>query len=51
MSKLASEFVAVAVPNTILRTNFVASQMRGTLSLTDWLYGVLIDKIEPMFLM
>ena len=47
MSKLASEFVAVTVPSTILRTNFVGlSKCEGRASLTDWLYGVLIDKIE-----
>jgi dTDP-4-dehydrorhamnose reductase len=47
MSKLASELVAGTVPSTILRTNFVGrSKCHGRASLTDWLFGALIDKTE-----
>lgn len=42
MSKLAGEFVAITVPSTVLRTNFVGSSLReGRTSFTDWLYGAL----------
>lgn len=43
MSKLAGEFVAGAVPSTVLRTNFVGcSQCDGRASLTDWLHDALL---------
>jgi dTDP-4-dehydrorhamnose reductase len=39
MSKLASEFAALTVSSTILRTNFAGrSKRKGRSSLTDWLY-------------
>ena len=47
LSKLSGEFVARTVPSTILRTNFAGrSFCKQRTSLTDWLNGALIDKIE-----
>jgi dTDP-4-dehydrorhamnose reductase len=43
MSKLAAEFVALTIPSTILRTNFVGrSQSAKRKSFTDWIYEALI---------
>ena len=45
MSKLAGEFIAGTVSSTILRTNFVGRSLcGGRASLTDWLYGALLDE-------
>jgi len=45
MSKLASEFIAGAVPSTILRTNFVGrSQCGRRVSFTDWLHDALLGQ-------